>query len=734
MESSKDASRDSHKNKGQEGLYILLISVHGLIRGSQLELGRDADTGGQTKYVLELARALSQRPEVAQVDLLTRRIDDPQVDDAYAEPIEVLGDGARILRIDTGPAAYLPKEELWDHLDSFADNTLTYLKDGQRLPDIIHSHYADAGYVGSLISHQLGIPLVHTGHSLGRVKRRRLLAAGLDADTIEQRYNMARRIEAEEQTLASAERVITSTSQEIEEQYGLYDHYQPEQMRVIPPGTNLKQFHPPKGDEWQASIAEEIRRFLSEPTKPLILALSRPDARKNIGSLVTAYGESEELRSAANLLIVAGNRDDIADLDEGAQEVLTDLLLLIDRYDLYGKVAYPKHHSSDDVALIYRLAAASGGVFVNPALTEPFGLTLIEAAASGLPIVATEDGGPRDIIANCKNGLLIDPLDTDQIASSILTVLGDWEGWQERSTNGLKGVREHYSWEAHAESYLAVIRPIVEKTEMLVRPPKTRRPMLYHDRAIFTDLDQNLLGDTESLARLVKNLRDNRKCATFGIATGRRLDSALRVLKKYKIPDPDVLITSGGTEIHYQPDLTEDKSWKRHIDYHWTPSAVRRALDGLPGLQLQDKSEQSQFKISYYIDPLKAPSLDEINKILHQQEQSVHVILSFGQFLDILPIRASKGLALRYFASRWNIPLENVLAAGGSGADEDMMRGNTLAVVVGNRHDEELSKLIDLDRIYYADKQYAAGILEALDYYHFFDKCTVPESLDTDTQ
>lgn len=727
MESSKDVSHEPSKAKTPDGLYILLISVHGLIRGHNLELGRDADTGGQIKYVLELARALSHRPEVAQVDLVTRKIDDPQVDSGYAQPIEELGNGVRIIRIEAGPSEYIPKEELWDYLENFADNTLSQLKSSKRMPDLIHSHYADAGYTGCLISHQLGIPLIHTGHSLGRVKRRRLLAAGLDADVIEQRYKMSRRIEAEEQTLATAERVITSTSQEIEEQYGLYDHYQPEQMRVIPPGTNLEQFHPPMGDEWHTDIAKEIQRFLGEPQKPIILALSRPDARKNIASLVMAYGGSEELQAAANLVIIAGNREDITDLDEGAQEVLTDLLLMIDRFDLYGRVAYPKHHSSKEVALIYRLAAASGGVFVNPALTEPFGLTLIEAAASGLPIVATEDGGPRDILSNCKNGLLIDPLDTEQISSRLLSVLNDWEGWQERSSNGLQGVREHYSWEAHAARYIEVVRPIIDKTEVLVRPPKIRRPMLYHDRAIFSDLDQNLLGDTQSLAKLVKRLRDNRKCATFGIASGRRLDSALRIMKQYNIPEPDVLITSGGTKIHYQPDLTEDKNWEKHIDYQWNPNSVKRALADLPGLNLQEKQEQSKFKISYYIDPSKAPSLEEINKILHQQELSVNAILSFGQYLDILPIRASKGLALRYFASRWNIPLEHVLAAGGSGADEDMMRGNTLAVVVGNRHDEELSQLIELDRIYYARAQYAGGILEALDYYRFFDKCTIPE-------
>lgn len=707
-------------------LYIVMISVHGLIRGHDLELGRDADTGGQTKYVVELTRALADSPEVDQVELVTRRIRDPAVAEDYARAVEVLEDGARIVRIPAGPDAYVPKEQLWDYLDTFADNLIEHLRSQPRLPDFIHSHYADAGYVGSRISNLLGIPLIHTGHSLGRVKRRRLLAAGLDAEEIEQRFHMSRRIEAEEFTLASADRVITSTHQEIQEQYELYDHYQPELMRVIPPGTDWHLFHPPTDDEWSTPIGQTVSRFLRQPDKPLILALSRPDSRKNISNLIIAYGESPELQALANLVIIAGNRDDISDLEEGAREVFNDILLLVDRFDLYGNVAIPKHHQSNDVPIIYRLAAASHGVFVNPALTEPFGLTLIEAAASGLPIVATEDGGPRDIISNCRNGVLIDPLDTSAITGALLEMLTDQVTWQRRAKRGLQGVREVYSWEAHARRYLDMVRPVLEGTEELVRAPRTRRKMLYHDRAIFTDLDQNLLGDPESLPELLQVLREFRKCATFGIATGRRLDSALKVMRQYRIPEPDVLITSAGTQIHYAPELTTDTTWAQHIDHAWTPHVVLRVLDGLPGLELQPKSEQSRFKISYYIDPRKAPGAEELQSLLNQEEQSVNLTLSFGQFLDILPIRASKGLALRYFAARWEIPLEHILVAGGSGADEDMMRGNTLAVVVANRHNEELSQLVDLDRIYFAKQPYARGILEALDYYDFYGACDVP--------
>jgi sucrose-phosphate synthase len=156
--------------KNNKGKYLLLISIHGLIRSTDLELGRDADTGGQIKYVVDLAKALAEHDGVEQVDLITRRIVDANVSDDYAIPIETLSDKARIIRIDAGPEEYIPKEQLWDHLDSFMDNLANWLNEQPRMPDLIHSHYADAGYVGVRLAHLFSIPLIHTGHSLGRDK------------------------------------------------------------------------------------------------------------------------------------------------------------------------------------------------------------------------------------------------------------------------------------------------------------------------------------------------------------------------------------------------------------------------------------------------------------------------------------------------------------------------------------------------------------------------------------
>ena len=225
--------------------------------------------------------ALAAQDDIAQVDLVTRRVVDDAVSEDYAQRVEPLADKARIVRIDAGPEEYFPKEQLWELLDSFMDNLMLWLNEQGRMPDLVHSHYADAGYVGVRLANLLGVPLVHTGHSLGRDKRKRLLARGLSREEIETTYNIERRIDAEEEVLANAALVITSTHNEIEEQYALYNYYDPDRMSVIPPGTDLEQFHPPvKGEV--IDFANQVDRFLANPDKPLILALSRPDERKNI--------------------------------------------------------------------------------------------------------------------------------------------------------------------------------------------------------------------------------------------------------------------------------------------------------------------------------------------------------------------------------------------------------------------------------------------------------------------
>ncbi|WP_199332944.1 HAD-IIB family hydrolase [Nostoc sp. FACHB-190] len=723
------------------GLYILLVSVHGLIRGENLELGRDADTGGQTKYVVELACTLAKHPQVERVDLVTRLIDDPKISSDYAKPVEILSDKAQIIRLACGPRRYLRKEVLWPHLDTFADELLRHIRKVGRIPNVIHTHYADAGYVGCRVAGWLGTPLVHTGHSLGRVKQQRLLEQGTKLEAIEDHFHISTRIEAEEITLGGAALVIASTSQEIEEQYSIYDRYQPERMVVIPPGVTLEKFYPAPADWPKPPIYKQLQRFLKEPEKPMITAISRPAIRKNVGRLIKAFGEDPKLRELANLVIVLGQREDISTMESGPRQVFSEIFQLIDRYDLYGHVAYPKHHVSDDVPDLYRLTAKTGGVFINPALTEPFGLTLIEATACGVPIIATCDGGPRDIIGACQNGLLIDPLNIQDIQKALHQALTDTAQWQDWSSNGLVNVRQSFSWESHVQQYLEKVRLFPQqKVQSLLSPvrefptsdrPQWKIPDTNHlptaDRFLVTEIDNTLLGDQEALHKLIHRIRAEGHTTGVGIATGRNLRSTLNMLEEWEFPMPDLLITSAGSEIYYGPKIVTDTSWEKHISYNWQPAAIREAMKDIPGLELQPPDTQGKFKISYFVDADKAPHFREIIRHLRQQQLPVKGIFSHNMYLDLLPFRASKGDALRYVALKWGLPVKQFLVAGASGNDESMLTGNTLAVVVGN-YSKEIHKLRGYPQIYFAQGRYAWGILEALDHYDFFGNLSVIQS------
>ena len=717
---------DANPSPGDEGLYIVLISVHGLVRGYDMELGRDADTGGQIKYVVELAQALAENPRVARVDLLTRRVIDPKVDPSYGAPEEDLGGCARIVRLPCGPRRYLRKERLWPHFDTFVDHALQHIRRVGRVPDVVHSHYADAGYVGGRIAALLGVPQIHTGHSLGRDKLRRLLERGTKSSVIESHYNMGRRIEAEEASLDSAALVIASTNQEVEKQYEQYDNYHPRRMMVIPPGVDLTRFSPPQRFEADPPIAREVDRFLTKPRKPMILALSRPDERKNIATLVRAYGENPALRERANLVIIAGNREVIGELDKGAREVLTDLLMLIDRYDLYGSVAYPKHHSPDDVPLLYRLVAKRKGLFINPALIEPFGLTLLEAAASGLPVIATNDGGPRDILGNCRNGVLIDPTDPEAMGKVLLDGLSDAARWRRWSRNGVNGARRHYSWAGHAESYLrAITRSIDASTKQRSHIVRTQSRLPTVDRVLVCNIDDTLVGDQEALDTFLERLRNTGRNVGWGVATGRSLKSTIDTLNEWDVPCPDLLITGVGTDIRYGSKITQDQRWQRHIEYRWHPEALMELMETIDGIELQERRELNPYKISYYIDEEEGPTRREVVRRLREADLHANVIVSYDYFLDLLPIRASKGLALRYLAMRWGLPLERILVAADSNNDAEMLCGNALGVVVGN-HAAELERLRAQQRVYFAKGHYAWGILEGIDHYDFLGEIRLP--------
>ncbi|WP_437186799.1 HAD-IIB family hydrolase [Planctomicrobium sp. SH668] len=717
-------------------MYLQLVSLHGLVRGQNIEMGRDADTGGQVRYVIELAQQLARSPHVTQVDLFTRRIRDKRVSSDYGEQFESLGENCQIVRLPCGGGRYYRKERLWPFLDEFVDRMVTYTQKSGKAPSLVHGHYADAGYVAREVSSIWGCPYVFTGHSLGKPKLDYLLEEGWSQQQANEVLAIDYRIQIEQDCLAAADLVICSTKHERDIGYEKYYRDDETRIEVIPPGTDLVRFFPyyeyqlnPQGidekfKQARMGMEQSLNRFLFTPEKPLILALCRPDRRKNIQALIQAYGESKSLQAIANLAIFAGIRDNIESMPENERQVLTDILLMMDRYDLYGKMAVPKQHDSElDVPELYRIAAASRGVFVNTAYVELFGLTFIESSATGLPFVGTHNGGPQDIVQNCKSGRLVDVHQQQELTDTLLDLLTDQEQWTQCSNHGINLVPAHYTWESHCERFLTIIKDVVAapgKSVPAVGKVAVGNRLRELDAMLVTDIDNTLLGDDDALERLLQFLKEQRGRLGFGVASGRSLELVQEVLDKYGIDEIDVIVSSVGAEIYYGRSLTPDRGWSSRLRHRWHPERIHQALDQVPWLKLQtEATAQREFKISYHLEEsveLSDPA-ELIRKQLDETGAAYSLIVSHNSYVDILPHRASKGKAVRYLSQKWGIPLERIATAGDSGNDLDMLNGRTAGIVVGNYSSELDALRSSPHMVYFADGQYANGLIEGLQNY-----------------
>lgn len=684
-------------------MHIVHLALQGCLRGSVIEYGITADTGGHIRYLLELVEASEQDPLVERITLVTRAFtcDFSSVD--YRLHSEVVSPKVTLIRLPTESANYLSKEELWQELPTFLVAFERWLNTLPTLPDVLHAHYADAGEVAAEVSARHNIPFVFTAHSLGRGKLKCMASHSLDISDATQQA-LQRRIAFEERSIREAALIIASSRDEAEVQYADYLHYETGRIRVLPPGSHLADFtHATSTPAVEAMLSP----FLVDPNKPVLLAIARPVTRKNLAALVQAYGESKALRQHANLVIIAGTRERIDSLEPEIADNLHELLTLIDDYNLYGQVAYPKHHAPEDIPALYAWAYERGGVFVNPALNEPFGLTLLEAAATGLPLIATDSGGPSDIVEQCGNGILINPRGYDEIARQALNLLQDRSRWQLMSDNGREAVKA-YDWQRHTQRYHDLLT-------RLCRPqPQTALPVAL----LICDIDNTLTGSPEGIRAFNKWYQAESQLG-LGVATGRSFHSALSILEQAGIAYPQVIISSVGSEIHYLDangvTYHQDHEWSEWIDQRWQLEAVQQALSDFPDLTPQGSLEQRRHKVSYFSDG-DPVLVKRIQARLQQRGLAGTVIQSHGRYVDILPIVASKGLAVEHVRERMNIALDALYVAGDSGNDLDMLRSVPCSIVVANHRDGVLDAP-GMSHAYSASATHALGIIEGVKHF-----------------
>ncbi|WP_316015740.1 HAD family hydrolase [Roseobacter sp. HKCCA0434] len=660
-------------------MHILHIALGGCLTWPEPRYGLTEDTGGHIAYVMGAALAQARQPGVTRVDIVTRFFDEPTLGADHALTVQPLTSNVNILRLRTLATGYLSKEALAAELPALAEAFGRLLAAGP-VPDLIHTHFADAFAVAKEAARARGVPLFYTPHSLARDKATANAGPGL-----------ADRITRERTALAEADVVIVSSRDEAELQVGPYGIPQDGRVHAIAPGATLRAIA-----SGTSAAEAALASLLTDPALPPVLAIARPVGRKNLSGLARAWAADARLREETNLVILAGQRGTGSGVTPEQRAEWDRLEAIAAAHP--GRVALPLRHDGTLVAQLYGLARLRQGVFVNPALHEPFGLTVLEAAQSGVPVVATSQGGPADIVREIGHGVCVDPTDEARMASAIVELIGDRDVWDRASSAGPRGVRA-YSWDRWAREVLRLARrPGVETA---ARPA----PSL-----LACDIDGTLTGSSRAAQRFADWARA--RPVPFVVATGRDLQAARDVMADWDLPEPDVWITAVGTEIHRRDRdgvLSLCPYFAADLDVDWDRDAlldlIRRS-----GIALQPRAEQRRWKLACFGTPDEAEAL---TLQIRRAGLKARVVPSHGKFIDVLAPHGGKAAAIASVARSYGLSPETCIAAGDSGNDRDMLTGLGHGIVVGNA----LSDLDDLSAgasVIRVRACHADGVLEGL--------------------
>lgn len=408
---------------------IMMISTHGYV-ASDPPLGAP-DTGGQVVYVLELSRKLGELGY--KVDIWTRRFEDQPETDEVSENV-------RIIRVPCGGTEFIPKEYLCRHIPEWMHNALNYIRRRRLKYAFINSHYWDAGIAGQQISRFARLPHLHTPHSLGLWKKQRMEKDAADeVDTFEEKYNFFERIREERSLYRECDCVIATTPVQVD---FLTEHYEvpAESLRMIPPGYDDNRFFS-VGTPTRQAIRNRIGFHGN-----VIFAVARLARNKGFDLLVDAFQLVAERDSDANLFLAIGHED----RTEEEEEIYRELQDIRRKHNLQDRVEFAGYISDDDLADYYRAA----DLFVLSSRYEPFGMTAIEAMASGTPVVLTIHGGLYRILKYGENALFADPFDREDLGITMVKGLRYRTLRTRLQHNGARLVRGLFAWTGIAQQLI----------------------------------------------------------------------------------------------------------------------------------------------------------------------------------------------------------------------------------------------------------------------------------------
>ncbi|KAJ7956032.1 Sucrose synthase [Quillaja saponaria] len=485
---------------------VVILSPHGYF--AQDDVLGYPDTGGQVVYILDQVRALEHEmlnrikqqglDITPRILIITRLLPDAVGTTCNQRLEKVYGtEHCHILRVPFRDQKgvvrkWISRFEVWPYLETYTEDVIHELaKELQGKPDLIIGNYSDGNIVASLLAHKLGVTQCTIAHALEKTKYP-------DSDIywkkLEDKYHFSCQFTADLIAMNHTDFIITSTFQEIAGskdtvgQYeshtaftlpGLYrvvhgiDVFDPK-FNIVSPGADtsiyfpytetkrrLTSFHPEIEELLYSSVEnEEHIGVLKDRSKPVLFTMARLDRVKNLTGLVEWYGKNARLREFANLVVVGGDRrKESKDIEEKAE--MKKMYEHIKTYKLNGQFRWISSQMNRvRNGELYRVICDTKGVFVQPALYEAFGLTVIEAMTCGLPTFATCNGGPAEIIVHGKSGFHIDPYHGDRSAEIIVDFFekckADPSHWDKISKGGLQRIEEKYTWKIYSERLLTL--------------------------------------------------------------------------------------------------------------------------------------------------------------------------------------------------------------------------------------------------------------------------------------
>jgi D-inositol-3-phosphate glycosyltransferase len=401
---------------------VALLSVH----TCPLDQPGTGDSGGMNVYVRQVARRLAEMGVA--VDIFSRWA-------GNAERVREMDPGVRVIHLEAGPAHAVPKDALGEHLCQFFYSLMQFESDEasrlgvERMYDAVHSHYWLSGKTGRQAAERWRVPLIHSFHTLGRVKNL-TLAPG-------DRPESASRIASEERIVADAECILAPTADEAADLARLYGA-RADRVRVVTPGVDTEVFTP--GDR------EAAKRAMGFEGRTVILFAGRLQLLKSPDVAVRTIASLARARPALDpVLVVLGGPSGNASVDPASLEKLAASLGVADRVYVREPVPHaslPQWYRGADAVLV-------------PSRNESFGLVALEASACGTPVVATDVGGLRTAVRDGITGVLVPGGDPEAFAAALGGVLGDPERARAMGEAGARYARR-YDWRRAANGLLAV--------------------------------------------------------------------------------------------------------------------------------------------------------------------------------------------------------------------------------------------------------------------------------------